>query len=552
VTISALLVVVVTFGGCRPDTDPVGSDDSSPDDSAWVDDSAPVDDSVPTDDSVPPDDSTVIVPGDDDGDGWSEEMGDCDDADDDVYPEAVEVSGDGTDQNCDGTEVADVAAIDSVGVRLFEEDFAFWRYAGAAVDFLPDVTGDDFDDVIIGAPVVQKEKWGGGGLGHAYLLNGPFESTLVPADSFAQIWSDEILDGGGQTASALGDLNGDGSSEIAFGAPLGLRNDGGYVAIYSAPMTGHLDLDDADGVLVGPLHGTLGDGVTGLGDSVWALTSNYDANLTVIVHEGLPSSEDPTVGARAILSGVPSAAANHLATGDLNGDGVSDLGVGAGGYQAGGSQPGAVYLLAGPLSGSLLLEEIGANWRGTWEDEHAGESLSVPGDVDSDGLDDIVVGAFFRAKLEPVGGGAFVVLGTSDLDGEHILDDDAHLRIETEHALDSLGDDVAGVGDLDGNGAPDIAISASRSFSSESPAPRIYFLLSPPPSGVVSAGDLDATLIGTVDEIAAGVPYWSGPMLAGNGDTDGDGVPELLIGCPRLSPDLTYAGGAYLVEGFPF
>jgi hypothetical protein len=188
------------------------------------------------------------------------------------------------------------------------------------------------------------------------------------------------------------------------------------------------------------------------------------------------------------------------------------------------------------------------------ENERAGEALAAPGDVDDDGFEDVVVGAFTRTDVGDHGA-AFVVLGGSALDGEHLLDADAHLRIEGENAEDTLGDDVEGAGDVDGDELPDIVVSATRSQDYDSPAPRIYLLRSPPPSGVVSAGELDAAILGTPDGIGAGIGDFSlfaTDTLASEGDTDGDGVPELLIGCPRLSTDLTYAGGAYLVEGFPF
>src|SRR5262249_36085276 len=114
--------------------------------------------------------------------------------------------------------------------------------------------------------------------------------------------------------------------------------------------------------------------------------------------------------------------------GDINLDGIDDYAIGA--PSLGG--PGMLFAYSG-ADGSMLWNLTGIQlWR-------LGSSVARLGDVDFDGVPDLVSGA-------PLGGAVYVISGTG-----------AVLYMAFSSINGSLGQTVAGIGDVDGDGAPDIA-----------------------------------------------------------------------------------------------
>ena len=79
--------------------------------------------------------------------------------------------------------------------------------------------------------------------------------------------------------------------------------------------------------------------------------------------------------------------------GDVNGDGFQDLAVGAYLEDTGGINAGAVYLMMGPVSGTILVDNSDGGFIGQGDGDRAGWSIAGPGDVNGDGIDDVLVGA---------------------------------------------------------------------------------------------------------------------------------------------------------------
>ena len=92
--------------------------------------------------------------------------------------------------------------------------------------------------------------------------------------------------------------------------------------------------------------------------------------------------------------------------GDINADGFDDLLVSSNADSSGGTWSGAAYLILGPVGGTFNLAEANAKFHGEAAYDYAGKAGSL-GDIDADGFDDIIVGAYSA----DIGGAAYVVMG---------------------------------------------------------------------------------------------------------------------------------------------
>jgi len=416
------------------------------------------------------------------GDGQSDVGGDCDDADGAVYPGASEICGDGILNDCDGSAVEVFAECGLSGDNaLADADGSAAggaaSLAGWSVAGAGDVDGDGLHDVLIGAP----------GANQAHLAYGSTSGGLSLAEV---LLTGAAGDGAGTDVDGAGDLDGDGYADLIIGAP------------YEASAG-----EDAGAAY---------------------LLMGADAAAGSLVGGRVLLGEDQFHYAGIAVSGA----------GDIDGDGVDDVLVGADGEDSGESNAGTVYAVTGLATKPTSLADVSWRISGDRINGSAGSSVDSAGDTDGDGINDIIIGSPNDPRLEDFGGAAFLVRGP--VIGDMSLAD-ADATLLGEGYINYAGVAVAGAGDLDGDGLDDLAVGADGAGETGFFTGAVY-LVGGGVSGEVSLADADATLRG---EDAANN---AGAAVAGAGDTNADGLGDLIVGAYKHNAS---TGAAYLILGGP-
>jgi hypothetical protein len=440
-------------------------------------------------------------------------------------------------------------------------------HVGVVVAGAGDVNGDGYDDFIAGNPM----GWSDALPGEAYLvLGGPGGwSGNEPISTADVTFVGEVNgDYAGYSVAGGADVNGDGLDDLMIGAPhydgppTDSENGAAYLVLGRATgWTAVHDLSTADASFVGDDLGEWagfpvalapdldGDGLDDLLISGPAShASAFDAGQVYVVfgrtagwpdHASLSTADASYVGEEGMDSHAEPTNSGDLAggglaaPGDINGDGYGDLAVSACQSDPNGISSGQVYLVFGRATGWAMQTSLGladASFIGESEYDslggcHTGIKMASAGDVNGDGLQDLVLSAENNDESGDDAGQVYLVLGrtTGWSFGAPIQTADASFLGEIP------GDEaatLAGAGDLDGDGLDDLLLGVSHSDAAGENAGQVYLAWGRPSGWTLDTpmASLDASYIGTSPGDLVGA------SVAGVGDLDGDGSDDFVIG----------------------
>ncbi|MFC1705934.1 helix-hairpin-helix domain-containing protein [Planctomycetota bacterium] len=353
------------------------------------------------------------------------------------------------------------------------------RYFITVATLVRDFNGDGLSDFIVGASSAAS------GMGQAYVFYGPGNlSGTTPAAN-----ADVVLTGEGgwfgSPAADAGDVNGDGYPDLIVGAGACAK---AYIFFGS--------------------------------DSPPQTMAASNANVTL-------------TGATGSYFGLTAAGA-----GDVNGDGYTDVIVGAQGAAA---NLGEAYVFFGQASLPATIDASNAEVTMTGQGGRFGTSVAGAGDVNGDGYADVIVGAPRAASVDSgaENGDAYIFFGSASPQAAiPIASADVTLRGSDRYGY--KGGTVASAGDLNGDGYSDVVVGMTES---ENPhLVCVYFGSASPPASILSA-DADITLR---------MSSYFGWSVAGAGDVNGDGYGDLIVSAPDVSDTYSHSGAAYVFFGSTF
>ncbi len=380
--------------------------------------------------------------------------------------------------------------------------------AGLSVGGAGDINNDGYDDVLVGA---NGDKTPNGDYSGSVTVYSGLDGSML-----YQFYGDNELDRFGDSVASAGDVDNDGYPDIIAGARIGVNGiyTGGYAKIFSG----------YDGTVIHFLHdfGTwrgYGASVDGVGDI------DNDGYDDVIVAGSWDTSEWPLTKDRAYVYSGSDASLIYFfqltayentdtfwglsvsGAGDVNNDGYNDIIIGAYHDRSHGYNSGIAKVYSG-LDGSELY-----HFESTVAGDHFGISVSEAGDVNNDGYADVIIGAHRADIGSDNSGSAYIYSG---LDGSLIY------QFNGDEGQDLLGWRVDGLGDIDSDNYDDVLVSAGSGYVK------------------VFSGIDGRELFQMRDDSVIGFGY----ALGNAGDLDNDGLSDVIVGMPEAGVNGRISGMA--------
>lgn len=389
-------------------------------------------------------------------------------------------------------------------------------FTGTSVANAGDVNGDGYSDLLVGAPEASN---GAANEGMAYLYYGSATGTAATPDLTLEM---NIANARfGYSVATAGDVDGDGYADVIIGAPQsgGIGRAyifrGGAGGLSTAPA---LTLSGTAASLFGHAVSTAGD-VNGDGFSDVLIGAPVAGTVTVHLGSAAGTIATPHI---VITGPQPGSYFGYsVATaGDVNGTGFSDIIVGAPDLSNGEAGEGAAYAYHGSDTGLVATE----SWvrEGNLAGARFGASVAGVGDVNGDGFFDALVGAPNWSRVNPDQGATFFFRGSATG-----LVNNAGARTEGPTGS-RFGYSVEEGGDINGDGYADFVVGAPYLSNPQVEEGRTYVYIGRSAgTGFIPGGNWEPNTGGDR----------SGWSVAGGGDLDGDGFSDVLTGAPNANAD---------------
>jgi hypothetical protein len=325
-------------------------------------------------------------------------------------------------------------------------------------------------------------------------------------DADASFWGETAEDEAGYSVASAGDVNGDGYDDILIGAPY---------------------WDDSSHILGEAGHTYL----------IFGMSSGWSKGSLFITNASFKGENEKDYSGMSVAG-----------AGDVNGDGYDDILIGAPYNNDGGAYAGKAYLIFGKELGWSMNTDLSgadASFLGEARQNSFGWSVAGAGDVNGDGYDDILIGAWVNSEGGGFAGQTYLIFGKALGWSKNTDMSRANASFLGEDEFDHSGRSVAGAGDVNGDGYDDILIGARGNGEGGPSAGQTYLIL-----GKELGWSLDTNLA------TSDASFWgeeagdrTGESVAGAGDINGDGFDDILIGCFDNDEGGSGAGQTYLILG---
>ncbi|WP_439585578.1 FG-GAP-like repeat-containing protein [Dyadobacter bucti] len=469
---------------------------------------------------------------------------------------------------------------------------------GTSVSTAGDVNKDGYSDIIAGAPMYDK---GEANEGAAFVYHG--SAAGINANNPVILESNQADAKFGRAVDGVGDVNGDGYSDVAVGAPLydkGQSNEGA-VFVYQGSALG-INVNAALTLESNQTEASFGQSVAGAGDvngdgfsdlvtGAILFDKGQNNEGAAFVFHG--SAAGINTNAAVVLENNQASAAHGwsvASAGDVNGDGYGDLVVGSYLYDNGQVNEGAAFVYHGSQAGTSPVAAV--TLESNQAEARSGISVACAGDVNGDGNSDILVGVWQFDQGEANEGAVMVHQGSA----AGIIKTPVS-TMEGNQANAAMGWSVKSAGDINGDGYSDI-IAGANMFDNGQVDEGAAFVWCGGAEGVwnspvitlgkgedgdfgfsvATAGDVNSD---GYDDVIAGAPYYNwkgaafiyygsktgidinqvteiqnipftyhfGASVSSAGDVNGDGYSDVIIGDPYYERDQLAEGAAFIFYG---
>ena len=412
---------------------------------------------------------------------------------------------------------------------------------GISVSTAGDVNGDGYADVIVGGNMYSL-TFTDEGFVDVYLSTG---SGGLSATHQQRLFGQSASAWFGYSVATAGDINGDGYADIIIGAPLFTngQTEEGSANIWLGSVDGiGENADRAWKVEGNGAYAHYGNSVFTAGDvngdgysdvivGAPGRHDHADVGFADVFHGSADTLEETATWTKASNQEMAYFGLSVASAGDVNGDGYGDVIVGAPYWDGGQPFEGGAWVYLGWYNGL----QSAPDWYEQSDAETAqfGFSVAGAGDVNGDGYDDVIVGAPFYDSPQVDEGAAWVYLGSASG-----LSNSSDWAKASDNTDAQFGYSVSSAGDVNGDGYADIIVGAP--FLDDEGSAWVYL---GSPDGTISK------------------PHWYGKndqadseygtSVGTAGDVNRDGYSDVIVGAPRWDNGQVNEGGVYIYLGSP-